>query len=534
MKTDTPGALIAIILAATWLAKIGALQAESTATPTAAPTPGASAPTADGTASDANPPEHLQMNFRNAPVDLVLDHLSAAGHLIIHKETDPRGVIDVESKDPLSLDEAIELLNSALRKNGCAVTRDGRILTVVSLDSAKSSDLEVVTGSDPNSVEKSDRVVTQIIPVRYVTAGQLLNNLQTLLPSSASLSVNESANSLILVATKTQIRRMLRIVSAIDTSMARVSSIKIIPLRYADAKQLATVIQQLFSSQGSPQSGGAGGGPFNFGGGGGPPGFGGSFGAFANSETAASSSSASKVVAVADEQSNSLILSAASDRLATLVGMVHEIDQPVADIRELRVFNLRNADPTELANQLAQLFPDSSNRNSDPNQPVVLFGGGPPGPGGGFGGGPGGPFGAGGAVDGTGTNTRSQKKTQVIAVPDPRTSSLLVSAASALMPQIAQMIQQLDASAARKEIVQVYELRNADPQDITQVLQDLFNRNSTTRNNNNNGRSSLLGQSNPLTTRETEQQSGTTTATSGLANSSSRGGGAGTGAGSGF
>ena len=51
----------------------------------------------------------------------------------------------------------------------------------------------------------------------------------------------------------------------------------------------------------------------------------------------------------------------------------------------------------------------------------------------------------------------------------------------------------------------VYELQNATPSEINQVLQDLFNRNGTMRNNNNN-RNSLLGDNNALTARQTQQQ----------------------------
>ena len=54
-------------------------------------------------------------------------------------------------------------------------------------------------------------------------------------------------------------------------------------------------------------------------------------------------------------------------------------------------------------------------------------------------------------------------------------------------------------------------MRNADPQDVKQVLQDLFNRNTTVQNNNNNN--PLLGQNNPLDVRQTQQQSTPTTGT---------------------
>src|SRR5262245_54253456 len=323
-----------------------------------APVPPADLPESAATAPDTtstaeNGTNAIRLNFRNAPLGLVLDYLSDAAGFIINKEADVKGNVDVWSKDPVAKEDAVKILNSVLRKNGYAVTRDGRILTIVSLESAKTSDLDILQGDKWEDVEKGDEVVTQIIPVRYANATQLMNNLQVLLPTTASLSVNESANSLILVATKTDIRRMLRIVRALDTSIASVSSIKVFLLRFADAKALATVVQQLFAPQTAALGGPGGraqqffnmmqrGGPGGGGGGGGPGG--GQAGA-----AGGSTAGGSKVVASADEYSNSLIVSAAPETMATITTMVEQVDQPVDDLTVIRVFTLQNADPADLA-----------------------------------------------------------------------------------------------------------------------------------------------------------------------------------------
>ncbi len=433
----------------------------------------------------------LHLNFHNAPLNLVLDYFADAAGFVINKEADVRGTVDVWSKEPVTKDEAVEILNSQLKKNHYAVTRSGRILTIVSLEEAKTADTDIVSGNKWEEVEKGDVVETRIIPVRYADASQLVANLQVLLPTSAMLSVNQSANSLILVATRTDIRRMLKIVSALDTSIASVSSIKVFPLRYADAKQLANTVQQLFSPQGAQGPGGLRAQLFNMfrGGGGGP--FGGPGGpAGVNAAGAAGGGAASKVVAAADDYSNSLIVSAAPDLMATIADMVQQIDQPSTDITEVRVFQLVNADPLDLADQLAQLFPDDTRSGTDQNQNARFrfFGGR-------FGGG----------NNEAATTDRMKKKGRVLAVPDPRTSSLVVSAASELMPQIAQMIEKLDSIKAGGRVVKVIDLRNADPQDVYQTLQDLFNKNNTMRANTPNSRS-MLGQGNPLTSRATQQQ----------------------------
>src|ERR1019366_1496577 len=124
----------------------------------------------------------LRLNFHNAPLNLVLEYLSDAAGFVINKVTDVRGSVDVQGKD-LTKDEAVQVLDSALKKNGYAVVRNGRILTIVAQDTAKTTDLPVISGSNPDEAERGDDVVTQIIPVRYASVSQLVPNLELLLPT---------------------------------------------------------------------------------------------------------------------------------------------------------------------------------------------------------------------------------------------------------------------------------------------------------------------------------------------------------------
>jgi general secretion pathway protein D len=464
----------------------------------------------------------LRINFRGAPLNLVLDYLSDAAGFIINKRTDVRGTVEVWSKGPVTKDEAVELLNSVLKQNGYAVTRNNRVLTIISLDTANKEDTKIISGNNPDEAEGGDEVVTQIIPVRYASASQLVANLNMLLPTSATLTVNESANTLILVATKTDIKRMLKIIYALDTSIASVSTIKVIPLQYADAKDTATLITALFTPQTSNQGGNGGGranlfnmlagGRGGFGGGGfGGGGFGGRGGnGGGGGSTGAGGAAATRVTAVADDRSNSLVVSAPADLLSTIEEMVQKIDQEVVDVSELRVFRLVNADPAETADQLSQLFPDPT-ATGNGNQSAFPF----------FFGGRGGGRGA-AATSPTGSSDRVKKMGRVLAVPDPRTGSLIVTASKTLMPQIADMVAELDSTKGRKEFVGYYELKNADPQDVYVNLQDLFQR--TTRVNNNNSRS-FIGNNNPLTQRETQNTQSTSSSTTGFGTGSSRGGG---------
>lgn len=490
------------------------------------------APAATGLRAQTN---GLVLNLQGAALNQVIEFLGRAAGLTLNQKAELRGRVSVWSEAPLQREETVKLVAAVLRQNGYAVLRDGKTLTVVNADQARTANLKVIYGDDPDAIELSDEVVLQIIPVRHANASQLVNNLQLLLPTSTTLAANESANSLLLVATQTEIRRALLVVKTLDNALASVSAVRVFPLRYADAKELASALQQLFTSTGQNQNANGSGqnGPsFGFGPGGGgfgPPGS--PAGSGAQDTTTASSGSAArgKIIIAADERSNALVVNAPVDVFTSLARVIEECDQQTVETTELRRFPLRYADPTELADQLTQLFGSSSSGNSDQNQnapmvvgppPPMVFAGGPPG---------------GGATDGASDSPSAhrRKQSQVVAVADPRTSSLLVNAATSLMPQIAKLIAQLDDSPGRREVVQTFDLRYADPQDIYQTLQDLFNRSGSTRSSDN--RNSLLGQNNPLSTRQTQQQS-TSSGSSGFGNSTgmgNSGGAAGGGAGAG-
>src|SRR5208283_5919518 len=114
--------------------------------------------------------DELRLNFRNAPLDLVLKYLSDAAGFIIIMDTQVHGNVSVISSHPMTRDEAVDLLNSVLNKNGYAAIRDGRTLTIVEKNDAKTRNIPVKTSNDPKSIPNNAEIVTQIIPIRFVEA----------------------------------------------------------------------------------------------------------------------------------------------------------------------------------------------------------------------------------------------------------------------------------------------------------------------------------------------------------------------------
>jgi len=292
----------------------------------------------------------------------------------------------------------------------------------------------------------------------------------------------------------------------LDTSSVSASAVEVIPLTYADATALAQVVTQLFQTTDTSNQGRGGRG--GFGGFGGFPGFGGGDrGGNNNSSTPAGRVAAPKVTAVADERSNSLVVSAPEDQMQFIVKLVNQMDVDVDAVTEFKVFRLVNADPQEMADQLTSLFPDPSAQTGQRNR--------------GFGFGPFAGFG-GNNNNAQANSTRRQSQAKVTAVADPRTQSVLVSASRDTMPQIAGIIQELDSDPSRKKKVHVIKVENRDPQELVQDLQSViatdtsggnFNTSRTSsqntsqlnrrqqnnlqnQNNNNNGFTQGFGQGN--------------------------------------
>src|SRR5262245_31402964 len=113
-----------------------------------------------------------------------------------------------------------------------------------------------------------------------------------------------------------------------------------------------------------------------------PAGGGGGFGGRGASSAAAVNT---RVLAVADERSNSLIIAASDDMMTMISNLVEQVDQPVNDITAVRVFRLVNADPVEMADLIASLFPDETRTNTGNNNQQFQFLGGRGGGGGFFG-----------------------------------------------------------------------------------------------------------------------------------------------------
>lgn len=427
------------------------------------------------------PVSELTFNFQGVPVSTVLDYMSQAAGFIIVRTVPVEGRVDIVSHQPVGPDEAVALLNKVLYERGYAAIRNGRVLTIVNRDEARTRNIPVRLGNVPEAIPPTEEMVTQIIPVRHANAKDMVADLQRLLPSYATISANESSNALVLTDTQSSVRRIAEIVQALDQSISDISTLRVFQLQHADAKQTATLIQDIFTQQSSraanarqiiSQFRGMGGGDQRG-------------GTSSNADSAALQAS-SRVTASADERTNSVVVSAPDSLIPTIETLIASIDQSSAILTDVRVFPLRFANATETATIVTNLFNQTTQQSSRSNQRSQQFRG------------PGGQA----AQPANQQSARQQAENTVLAVADVRTNSIIVSAVPGVMANVAQVITELDTNPAQAKQVHVYSLRNAKPEEVAAMLQQMFGSTST-------GTTNRAGTNTGRTTTNTQRNTGT-------------------------
>ena len=137
----------------------------------------------------------LILNFKDASIDSVLDELSAAAGFIVVKEVKPEGRVTLVSAQPVTRTDALNLLNTVLKEKGYTAIQQERILKIVRRDAAKRANIPVRSGADPSKIEKTDELITQVIPLRQADATQLRQDLAPLISTEADFTANQSSNS---------------------------------------------------------------------------------------------------------------------------------------------------------------------------------------------------------------------------------------------------------------------------------------------------------------------------------------------------
>jgi type II secretory pathway component GspD/PulD (secretin) len=342
----------------------------------AAPTPAATAP--------ARRPGGIVFNFRGASLETVLNYMSAEAGFIIQLDTPVRGTVDMFSAQPVTREEAVQLLNFALNKAGYSSVVQGRIISISSKDDAKKKNLPIRTGNDPEEIPNTAEMFIQIIPLRHLDATTAARDLGSLLPGTSTITPNADSNSLLVTDTNINLKQVVTLVNALDTSSDTISTMKVFELKNADPVEMAALITSLYAPAQTQQNGrGGAAGQFGaaggFGGGGlaavlgaaaggGGRGGGGGGGGGGRGGRGATTVRTVPVVAIADPRTLRVIVTASKEQMPDIIEMVTQLDTSSGRKQQAFIYTMENANVKQVETVLKNLFPSSNTRTTTNNQ----------------------------------------------------------------------------------------------------------------------------------------------------------------------
>lgn len=195
--------------------------------------------------------ERITANFTNVDIRQVADTVEAVTHKTIILDPRVRAQVTVLSSTPMTPDAFYELFLQTLQVHGFIAVQDGNVVKVMP-DAEERYQPGVVLPSQVSST--SDEIVTQVVPVKNVSAAQLVPVLRPLVPNQAHLAAYPPANLLIISDRAENVHRLMEIISRIDES--NTSDIDVMALQNASATQVARVVSELYQTQTQNEIGG--------------------------------------------------------------------------------------------------------------------------------------------------------------------------------------------------------------------------------------------------------------------------------------
>lgn len=254
--------------------------------------------------------QRITPNFKDADITQVAEAVAAATGKNFIIDPRVRAQVTMLSSTAMSPAAFYEAFLSILQVYGFIAVPQGNIVKIMPDTNAKTSpsiDL-------PDHVSAtSDEIVTQVLDVKNVSAAQLVPILRPMVPQYGSLVAYPAGNILVITDHASNVNRMIRIIRRID--QVGNQDPEIVPLTNASAAEIVRVVNSLY--QGSAAEG-------------------------------------STVKVVADERSNTVLISGQEAQRLRIRALIAHLDTPLGGGGDTRVRYLHYANAEKLAPKLKE------------------------------------------------------------------------------------------------------------------------------------------------------------------------------------
>jgi general secretion pathway protein D len=190
------------------------------------------------------PERYVTIDFENVDINLFIKYISelTGKNFIIDKAV--RGNVTIVSPTKISVDEAYKVFESVLEVQDFTTVEAGSVIKIVPAADARSKSIE--TGFKEAKDEITDKIVTQLIPLKYADPDELKKLFTPLVSKNSVVIAYPATNLLIVTDVLSNINRLLKIIKHVDVA-ENVSEITVIPLVNATATEVAKTLDTIFA-----------------------------------------------------------------------------------------------------------------------------------------------------------------------------------------------------------------------------------------------------------------------------------------------
>ncbi len=189
--------------------------------------------------------EMVYLNVQDQDIKDVIRQISKATAKNFIIDDKIRGKITILSERMMTKEEAYQAFLSALEVAGyTVVTGPAGIIKIVSLKDAISSPIPIHVDSTPYT----DSFVTRLISLNNISAVDMSNAIKPLISKEGNLFAYPATNTIIITDSGTNIDRLMKIIKELDQEGPQ-QVIEIIPIKHADAEQIASTVLNLFEAE---------------------------------------------------------------------------------------------------------------------------------------------------------------------------------------------------------------------------------------------------------------------------------------------
>ncbi|MBM3877944.1 MAG: hypothetical protein FJ386_14745 [Verrucomicrobia bacterium] len=192
------------------------------------------------------PPGHLK--FVNAPLEQVLEHYAElVGRTILRSPAVvATTTINIKSQTELTVDEAIQAIEGVLALNGIVTIPVGdKFVSVVPQASSLQEGAAFNSVTNAAELPEASQFMTKIIQLKEVKPSEIVPAIQPFAKIQGGILPIDTTQVLIIRDYAINVKRMMEIIEKIDQAVPLEEDLRVFPIRYALAAEVASVLGSL-------------------------------------------------------------------------------------------------------------------------------------------------------------------------------------------------------------------------------------------------------------------------------------------------